>query len=288
MELRKSNPNYKDKSWKKFNTPTPEHREIFYCLYAAGHVYANPGYCVNRDNMDNIYVAYTLSGTGYLEYRNKKYTIKPGMGFILKCTDSHLYYTDDEDPWNKLWFHFYGNNSKYLYEEIYKNNGPVFYEKSDNIMEKSIKSVLNLVKENDPQLDIKCNPVLARIITEIIMEHNRNYDIKSRLPEEIKKAMDIMDNKYQEDINLDDVAKEIGISKYYLIRLYKKYFNITPYNYLIKNRINQSKYLLKTTNLNIEQISYQVGFNNTSQYIKMFKKYEDITPHNFRIKWQGS
>jgi two-component system response regulator YesN len=47
-------------------------------------------------------------------------------------------------------------------------------------------------------------------------------------------------------------------------------------------RINESKKLLKTTNLPVYQIAERVGFNSSSHFIKIFKKNEEVTPLQFR------
>jgi len=81
---------------------------------------------------------------------------------------------------------------------------------------------------------------------------------------------------------LDELSNNVGVSKYHLSRLFKKFTGYSPYEYLMNYRINESKKLLKTTNLPIYQIADRVGFNSSSHYIKIFKKNEEVTPLQFR------
>jgi YesN/AraC family two-component response regulator len=58
---------------------------------------------------------------------------------------------------------------------------------------------------------------------------------------------------------------------------------ISPINYLINKRIDESKKLLSTTNYSIRDISSIVGFSNSSYFSQMFKKIAGISPKTFRL-----
>ena len=59
---------------------------------------------------------------------------------------------------------------------------------------------------------------------------------------------------------------------------------ISPINYLISKRIDESKNLLTTTNYSIRDISSIVGFSNSSYFSQMFKKITGSSPKSYKSK----
>jgi AraC-like DNA-binding protein len=64
--------------------------------------------------------------------------------------------------------------------------------------------------------------------------------------------------------------------------MFKRHTGLTPYEYLINFRINQSKSLLKETNETVAIISELVGFGDVNNYIRYFKKLVGSTPGSYR------
>ncbi|WP_158734669.1 bifunctional transcriptional activator/DNA repair enzyme AdaA [Alteribacillus sp. YIM 98480] len=87
---------------------------------------------------------------------------------------------------------------------------------------------------------------------------------------------------YKENITMQHIARHIGISPYYLGRLFKKIALETPRCYLEKIRINKALQLLKTTNLSIVDICYEAGFQNSSSFYHAFRKHFQQTPQQYR------
>lgn len=74
----------------------------------------------------------------------------------------------------------------------------------------------------------------------------------------------------------------IAQSKTHMTRRFKEYTGFAPHEYLTQIRIYNAKYLLKATDLSIEDISRQTGFSDSVYFIQVFKKIEGITPSKFR------
>ncbi len=97
----------------------------------------------------------------------------------------------------------------------------------------------------------------------------------------IKDAISYMELNYSSNITLDDLSKYAKVSRFHLIRIFKQFSGMTPIEYLVNLRIEQSITLLDS-NYTITQASYNVGFNNISYFIKKFKGKYGITPREFK------
>lgn len=91
-----------------------------------------------------------------------------------------------------------------------------------------------------------------------------------------------IDSHYKEPLTLDMLAAEANINKYYLAHAYKQAYGISPIQYMIAHRIQESKRLLTETDLSLSQISAILGFSSASYFSQSFRKSEGISPAEFR------
>lgn len=87
-----------------------------------------------------------------------------------------------------------------------------------------------------------------------------------------------------EEIKLVDLAAIVGMSQYYFSRFFKKSMGISPYQYVIQQRINKAKLLFQQTDLSIFEVAIQCGFSHSSHLARHFKRLEGVSPQVFRKK----
>jgi len=94
----------------------------------------------------------------------------------------------------------------------------------------------------------------------------------------LNSALEYMnDYDRKDEITLDDISSQIGISKYHFIKEFKKYIGITPNQYLQIKKANWTKELLQK-DVPLSEIAYECGFTDQSYMIKVFKKFYGYTP----------
>lgn len=98
----------------------------------------------------------------------------------------------------------------------------------------------------------------------------------------VKNAVNFIHNNYPHDITLDDIAHSSLLSKSELCKLFKKYINHSPIQYLLKHRISKACYYLVYTNDSITDISNKVGIYDPNYFAISFKKLMNITPTEYR------
>src|SRR3989339_113666 len=106
--------------------------------------------------------------------------------------------------------------------------------------------------------------------------------IFSKHDNNIRKALDFIENHYKEDISLKQVAEFANVSPAWLSKIFSDGTNMTIVEYIIRLRIDESKKLLKNSTLNISEIAYNVGFQDQAYFHRIFKKMEKMTPKEYR------
>jgi len=79
-----------------------------------------------------------------------------------------------------------------------------------------------------------------------------------------------------------DIAKNIGISYYYMSHLFKKITGATVIEYINEQKVTKAKMMLISGDANISDIAYECGFSSASYFAKIFAKSEGITPNEYR------
>lgn len=90
-----------------------------------------------------------------------------------------------------------------------------------------------------------------------------------------------IDNSFQSNIDLTSFAKELNISKEWLIKYFKKTFHITPIAYRNKKRLMEAFLRLHLNHNSVLELSHQVGFNDLKQFNTLFKTNMRTQPSKF-------
>jgi len=94
-----------------------------------------------------------------------------------------------------------------------------------------------------------------------------------------------INNFYNSDLKLEDVAKIASFSKFHFERLFKQFANRSFYEYLISVRIRNAEVLLSTSSIPITEVAMESGFNSISTFNRVFKEIEGLTPSEFRNRY---
>ena len=94
-------------------------------------------------------------------------------------------------------------------------------------------------------------------------------------------ARSFIDQHYDKALNLDLLAHARFTSKFHLLRLFKRYYGLTPGQYLTDKRIERSKEYLKN-GMTVAETCFAVGFESPSSFSTLFKRKTGVTPAAFQ------
>lgn len=101
---------------------------------------------------------------------------------------------------------------------------------------------------------------------------------------QLLEVLDYIDAYLGRDITLAELAKLVDISQFHFSRLFKQSLGLSPYQYLIQQRVERAKTLLKHTDQPIVTIALECGFNSHSHFGRKFRQLTGITPKAYRVQ----
>ena len=131
---------------------------------------------------------------------------------------------------------------------------------------------------------ISLSSELRNIAQKILLTYSkvvRDYTLPNN-SSNIKKIILFIRKNLTEKISLEDIAKELFITKEHLSRLFKKEMGITISEYIIKTKIEEAKKMLINTDHNILDIAQLLNFANSSHFSNSFKKITGVSPTDYR------
>ena len=276
-----------EKSVSLSHTPVESASRLPFFLQNCGHYYAQSGYYTERDGLDNYLLIYTLSGCGYLKYKNAEYLLKPNRAVIFHCLEYQCYKTASKTPWEFKYAHLNGPAAGEFYDRINGDCLSVIAMGENARINGMLDDALRMAAGNDQLPDSKLCACLMNILAEMIScrlspLNNKKYE---QHREDIDHVVGLIASDYEKRLNINEIVSHVHMSKYYFIRLFKAYTGLSPYEYLMHYRINASKVLLGDLGLTVGEISSRVGFGDVNNFIRYFKRLTGTTPLNYRKYW---
>ncbi|MEL6357769.1 MAG: response regulator transcription factor, partial [Bacteroidota bacterium] len=129
-------------------------------------------------------------------------------------------------------------------------------------------------------IEIALNNFAHRTIDEQI----QNEKLQEKAPKRINLVVAFIQDNLDQKLTLPLLAEQSGWNMYHFARLFKKYLDTTPHQYILKARMERAQVLLTTSSDSILQIAQQLGYDSHSHFTQAFRKTIGITPNAFRRK----
>lgn len=102
--------------------------------------------------------------------------------------------------------------------------------------------------------------------------------------DKLREAIAYIQAHLGEAISLNEIAAHLNMSQYYFCHQFKQSMGISPYQYVLQQRIEKAKRLLKTQELNVTDVALECGFANQSHFTRHFRKLTGTTPRGYRVQ----
>ena len=253
------------------------------------------------DKLDASFIQFhfCISGSITFNYNKGTYNLKLDEGKFLTLYNPEKHLTIDASV---------AKNSKVIsvlipiveFHKLFSSSSsdiPFFENKSlnqkhysENLISNSILIVLNQIIKNDMDNSTRSLLYKAKIyeLFSLIFKKTKEIDL-DQCPflnndenlKKIAKAKDVILKDIKNPPSLIELSKTIDLSLKNLKKGFKEIYGKPVYKYLFDFKMERAKQLLSNGNLNVNEVSYDLGYSSSSHFIAAFKKKYGITPRTY-------
>jgi len=103
--------------------------------------------------------------------------------------------------------------------------------------------------------------------------------------EGVRSAQRLMQERYSEDLSVEEIARRVGISQRHFKRRFKQATGDTPLSYLQHLRIESAKKMLETTRESVSEIIGRIGYEDINSFRRLFRRVTGMSPRDYRNKY---
>lgn len=213
------------------------------------------------------------NGTLYIENENRQYTVHQGEYLLMSPCQLQQGYKKSSCSF--YWLHVYPPLDSIIIPEQAKLSDP-----------ERVIVLLKQLQDSDKRYhNQKFNSILASaILTEIEMQvSSQEKEVQKYSQDHLLEQIKEYIHWHQgENLRVGEIAGYFGYNEKYLTTLFHKTTGTPLKQYLLQNKMEQAKIFLTDTSLQIAQIAYNLGFEDSHNFSNAFKKVTGLSPKAYR------
>lgn len=278
------------------------YKDIFFnglCIKMLGIFFMDHGteWSVKKHRHSFYECHYVTEGCTLININDVEYEVKAGQFYVLQPGTYHSHRQSEGTShigfvfrWEALKNNFNNMNIQYSYST--GELADSFVNIPHGIIEDNGELVCNMLEVMKLAQSGSTVPLLQIAYLKLVMNLASTYHVavkEGTLKNQkfidnsiVSIAMGIIEENYNQDIDVNDIANSVHLSYSHLSRLFKKYLGEPVNQYINTVRIRKAQYLLKCSDTDIGIIAAEVGFQSEHYFSNVFKKVNGISPGSYR------
>ncbi len=234
---------------------------------------------------EDYLIHYITEGCGTYTINGKTYNLKKGDYFLIPPEIETYYKADLHTPWNYGWIAFNGAKASMYLEYMNLDSRCKLtghYENSEKIISliEQMLNARNLTNANE----LKRESLLYAVLSEFAEEAQTSYENRQEYPQNIyiEHILHYIEDNYKNKIKISELAEEVGLTRTYLSTMFSEQIGTGIKDYIINLRLEKAEELLKHSDLSIQSVALQTGYEDALAFSKAFKKKFNLSPSEYR------
>lgn len=242
----------------------------------------------------DIELFFVLDGTGDFTLEDKKYSLKKEDFIVVNSNQKHSFHSLDENFLGASIMISYVKLSRMLKKELvfFVCNSSVEESEITEEMRNILRKIVSEQYQNKDEREIYLNSLyfeLLHILTTDfqVNQDSRNYNVEEHKFDDRKyKITEYVQQNYDKDISLGDLADKLYLSVPYLSKYIKRQFGMNFIDYVNSIRLNYAVSQLLYSDKPLVRIAMDTGFASSAALNKVFKEKYNMTPTEYRGQWR--
>ena len=252
--------------------PIGEHPEDYLFLPERGRVLQEPQ------------ILYIIKGGGwFVSAHHERTELHAGDAVILYPHVWHSYAPNPETGWSEAWIGFTGDNAERIVNDFFPDKtNPIHRVGVYDTLCKAYERAYEVAEQQLPAYQQQLAGYVTFIICTIYARSIQLPFLDSPDANLINLAMKYMRQNLHQNLRMEDIAVQMGMSYSKFRKTFKDYTSFSPAQYFFRLKMERAKDYLLNTTLSCKEISFRLGFDSASYFNKMFRLYQGQTPKEYR------
>lgn len=228
----------------------------------------------------NIHFIYVLAGEVTVEKEDTIVSLQKNDFYILSKSLVHTVYGENARAFEIVLTYTFEDQEGRAFE----GNSVTQGKSSDQKIVQSIERLLKLYILQEKHSVSEVFEEYFRMIHLLEKEYTvfSSLDEDRSMKQKVYELKFFIDNNFDKDIRLADIANKLYVSDQYLSRSFSSEIGMPMNEYLIRKRLEKVRKELLETEKTVTNIAFSAGFSNINSFNRLFKKYQGLTPSEFR------
>ena len=253
-------------------------------IVCGGYELCGRDYEVRRSSYPYYVVEYIVKGTGAIKIAGTTHELSSGVIAVFSPDDHHHYTSDPNDPLEHMFFALSGDEVPQLFQQCGLDRlGSIQSQDPEKSFEMFMK-IMETGLEKPPLSQELCCSYLRCVLLEQASANGGSREYESPSFKSFCRCKGCIDKNFSSLHGAGDAARAAGLNVRYISRLFKRYINLSPHEYLMRLKLNRAGTLLLSTDLPVGRIAGLVGFDDQYHFSRNFRKHHGLSPAKYRVE----
>ncbi|WP_341224914.1 AraC family transcriptional regulator [uncultured Arcticibacterium sp.] len=252
--------------------PDPKHPDSYYFEWEKGR------------SLEEYQMLYIPNGSGYFEANGlKPQEISAGTVILLYPGVWHRYKPNKNTGWEEYWIGFSGNYVNYLLQqECFSPQNPIIKIGFNAEFTNTISKLKTATESKDDSYRKFSSFLLIQLLGIVYASALMTKEKKSRKETLIEEILEEVHEKWNQNIDLQELATKRNISYVWFRKNFKELTGTSPNQYHLMLKIRKAEQQIQESNLTLSEIAYNSGFESESYFSRIFKQKMGYNPSELR------
>lgn len=252
---------------------------LLYYPVCVGYFDCKPRYAVQRNSYNSYLLIAMLTGSLSYQTRHMRGVARAGQVLLVDCNAPHAYAAQGKCSFTFV--HFDGAQSRELFEELLRRGGCLIKPRAPGDIHESIGEMLRTMRQERRMSQTQCSAMLYGVLMQLL-ESGSASDSAQVGHSLVDRAIAYIQEHLTEKLTVDSVAAHAGYSAGYFSHLFAEETGMSPYQFIVKCRVERAQQLLQTTRLTVQEVAFQTGFGSAANFCYTFRRLTGESPHEYR------
>jgi len=242
---------------------------------------------VQRSTFPFLCVEFVAEGEGELELDGQRTRLQPGIAFSYLPGIPHKIRNDPRSPMLKYYVDFAGKGAQRLLARSPLADGKAIQVSApDEVIE-----IFEMLQRNGSGEGVLAQEICTALLPVLLLKITERAVVKGRIePRALasyRRARQVIERQYRTLHNVEAAARACHLDAAYLCRLFQRFGQLSPYQFLTRLKMSRAAELLLDDGLMVKEAAAELGFADAFHFSRAFKRIYGLPPERFVRQARG-